>query len=695
MIVIYVQKTQARAELDAPVTSGSIGRGVEFRFSDDWAGLTKTAIFETDNYKDSKQIPESGVTTIPDSVLEYPGFQLRVGVYGRSAGGDVVTPTVYADCGTIKRGANTTPVGTPPTPSQAEALQKQIDVLSSRFDVWVAPGELEDVVSVDFTPVNLGDTATGKIASNGTHAIVTLTSSISVNMGAGEELEIATIPEGFEPVTNGFVPYNAGKFTTLKVKLNGGKVYLVNDTEENVATGKLPSTATFAYALANPNITELTDIRVGYDGTTYETAGDAVREQINEAMRAASTGVSPDVVKEAVEEYLNEHPVEGGTAVYVQNHEPVDAPDGALWVNPDENDYEEEADEDGWSSTPRLTDEQKAELKGLMDSYYSNRTMFCYDWAATRNYYANNRCWVPEFSKFRMCCTTFVEMLWMGRAVSDFKDKDGSTYSNAITPAFDWGYYFQYNDRKHLGGVTRLDDEGNVAYYKYKQPLGEDKYSYSVNTVYDADYVDNASYPHAQVPKGFMMANDMAKELYLMGCEIPFSELEQGDLVFIGDKWDESVNEHLFFQNTRFRGISHVAMVYKITDGVVMLIDCTDDAFDTKAGAGLPILLCREDHSSEMFTRARAIYMLGNVAMCARHPAAWGKDNMAERGNIDHMPLAQNDGGSLSRAIPLDFTAAVTVESGLWYVYDNKVGLAKTTDTVTAWDEIEFETLYE
>lgn len=312
MIAIYVQKTQARAELDAPVTSGSSGRGVEFRFSDDWAGLTKTAIFETDNYKDSKQIPESGVTTIPDSVLEYPGFQLRVGVYGKSAGGDVVTPTVYADCGTIKRGANTTPVGTPPTPSQAEALQKQIDVLSSRFDVWVTPGELEDVVSVDFTPVNLGDTATGKIASNGTHAVVTLTSSIVVNVAAGEELEIATIPEGFEPVTNGFVPYNAGKFTILKVKLNGGKVYLVNDTEENVATGKLPSTATFAYALKNPNITELTDIRVGYDGTIYETAGDAVREQINEAISVASTGVSPDVIKEAVEEYLKENDITAG-----------------------------------------------------------------------------------------------------------------------------------------------------------------------------------------------------------------------------------------------------------------------------------------------------------------------------------------------------------------------------------------------
>lgn len=94
---------------DAPITSGSVGLEVQFHFSEEWGGLTKTAIFETDNYKESKQIPESGVITVPDSVLVYHGLQLRVGVYGESADGDIVTPTVYADCGTIKQGANMTP----------------------------------------------------------------------------------------------------------------------------------------------------------------------------------------------------------------------------------------------------------------------------------------------------------------------------------------------------------------------------------------------------------------------------------------------------------------------------------------------------------------------------------------------------------------------------------------------------------
>ena len=129
MIDIYVQRTRARACSDAPITSGSVGLVARFRFSEEWDELNKIAIFETDNYKEPVEIPEAGEVTVPDSVLVYPWTQLRVGVRGESEDGDVVIPTVYADCGTISLGANMTPVGTPPTPSQAEYLQAQIDEL--------------------------------------------------------------------------------------------------------------------------------------------------------------------------------------------------------------------------------------------------------------------------------------------------------------------------------------------------------------------------------------------------------------------------------------------------------------------------------------------------------------------------------------------------------------------------------------
>lgn len=140
MINIYVQRTQARAELDAPVTSGSVGREVQFQFSDDWAGLTKTAVFETNKYKEPRQVPDSGTVEIPEGVLAYPGYQLRIGVIGKSADGTMVIPTVYADCGDIRIGANTKPVERPLTPNQAEKLQNQINTLDERVDVLEAGG---------------------------------------------------------------------------------------------------------------------------------------------------------------------------------------------------------------------------------------------------------------------------------------------------------------------------------------------------------------------------------------------------------------------------------------------------------------------------------------------------------------------------------------------------------------------------
>lgn len=129
MIKVFVRKTVAEAEVDTPTTSGSVGTKATFQFSEEWDALRKTAIFETDNYKEPAEIPESGEVEVPERVLVYPWVRLRIGVRGESEDGSVVIPTVYADCGTINRGANTTPVGTPPTPSQAEQLQAQIDDL--------------------------------------------------------------------------------------------------------------------------------------------------------------------------------------------------------------------------------------------------------------------------------------------------------------------------------------------------------------------------------------------------------------------------------------------------------------------------------------------------------------------------------------------------------------------------------------
>ena len=141
MISVYVQKTLATAKSDTPLTSGSVGTIVQFYFSSDWEGLNRTAVFETSAHqKETAELNEENSAVIPESVMAQDGVTLFIGVYGTNEGGSIVVPTVYANCGEIKTGANTEPGGEPVTPSQAQQLQNQINDLDDRVDALEAGG---------------------------------------------------------------------------------------------------------------------------------------------------------------------------------------------------------------------------------------------------------------------------------------------------------------------------------------------------------------------------------------------------------------------------------------------------------------------------------------------------------------------------------------------------------------------------
>lgn len=88
-------------------TSGMVGAKIAFQFSEEWNGLTKTAVFRTDHLqKDVLNV--TNVCTIPHECLEKAGERLVVGVYGTN-GNDIVIPTIYVSLGRIKQGAD--PIG--------------------------------------------------------------------------------------------------------------------------------------------------------------------------------------------------------------------------------------------------------------------------------------------------------------------------------------------------------------------------------------------------------------------------------------------------------------------------------------------------------------------------------------------------------------------------------------------------------
>jgi hypothetical protein len=61
---------------------------------------------------------------------------LYIGVYGTAQNGEIVIPTVYANCGRIHKGANDSEGGRPLIPAQSDILQNQIDNLGGRV-AWL------------------------------------------------------------------------------------------------------------------------------------------------------------------------------------------------------------------------------------------------------------------------------------------------------------------------------------------------------------------------------------------------------------------------------------------------------------------------------------------------------------------------------------------------------------------------------
>lgn len=116
MFELYAKKNVLTVRQREPVTSGSVNVcQVQFEFSEDWEGLTKTAVFEAGGESRSVLLDGSGLCAIPWEVLAVPKRELRAGVYG-ARGGDMVLPTVWANLGVILEGA--APAGElyPPTP---------------------------------------------------------------------------------------------------------------------------------------------------------------------------------------------------------------------------------------------------------------------------------------------------------------------------------------------------------------------------------------------------------------------------------------------------------------------------------------------------------------------------------------------------------------------------------------------------
>ena len=99
------------------LTSGSAGIEVAFRFSSDWDGLGKIAVFKGSGVSVDVVLTDT-TCVIPAETLTQSGLNLYVGVYGTDGTGNIIIPTIWANAGLIRAGTEpggTTPIEPTPT----------------------------------------------------------------------------------------------------------------------------------------------------------------------------------------------------------------------------------------------------------------------------------------------------------------------------------------------------------------------------------------------------------------------------------------------------------------------------------------------------------------------------------------------------------------------------------------------------
>lgn len=200
MFELYAKKNQLQACKKEPLTSGSVNvYDVRFSFSEDWAGLGKTAVFRAGEKTVSVALGETGECTIPWEVLTTPRLRLEAGVYG-TRGGEVVLPTVWADLGWIKTGAAPGEDASPPTP---DLWRQELDEKGDKLDLdglrlRLMSGD-RPLSEVELPPPGEGEDGTSD------HRYLTNRDAESqhpIRSIDGLERELKRIPPPAEPLTN-------------------------------------------------------------------------------------------------------------------------------------------------------------------------------------------------------------------------------------------------------------------------------------------------------------------------------------------------------------------------------------------------------------------------------------------------------------------------------------------------------------
>ena len=277
------------------LASGSVGAlQVKCSFDELWSGYGKTAVFYRNKEQVFHVVMTDGAATVPHEVIDEEGF-FYFGVMGVAEN----TRTTEVVCLELKQGAIT--LATAETQEPVPNIYEQLLASYGKLDtaVTVERARVDQLVAMKNAQgpmvYNLSDEyIAGTITTNGVAARIEFDiTKMSLVAGGWHRTDYCIMPL--------LAPLGPMELETtnpdIQVMLEesnaeGWARLLIENYGDGTYTTDMVTHVSGYYPLASVSIPEVADIRVAENGHTYNTAGEAVRNQVG---KVPSDEGAPDV----------------------------------------------------------------------------------------------------------------------------------------------------------------------------------------------------------------------------------------------------------------------------------------------------------------------------------------------------------------------------------------------------------------